>query len=39
MAIEGTQTLITAAVAEDIPAALTGTRYEVRKGSVTAQAA
>jgi DNA replication and repair protein RecF len=39
MAIEGTQTLITAAVAEDIPVALTGIRYEVRGGSVTAQAA
>lgn len=39
MAIEGTQTLITAAVAEDIPAALVGARYEVRTGTVTAQAA
>lgn len=39
MAIEATQTLITAAVAEDIPPTLTGTRYEVRKGTVVAQAA
>lgn len=39
MAVEGTQTLITAAVAEDIPSQLVGARYEVRTGTVIAQAA
>lgn len=39
MALEATQTLITAAVAEDIPATLDGVRFSVRRGEVTGEAA
>ena len=39
MALEATQTLITAAVAEDIPEALDGARFTVRRGEVTVEAA
>jgi DNA replication and repair protein RecF len=39
MALEATQTLITAAVAEDIPATLDGARFSVRRGEVTGEAA
>lgn len=39
MALEATQTLITAAVAEDIPTALDGARFSVRRGEVTGEVA